>query len=270
MLSLIGRMTGPAAIAASFFAGVFKLWLNKRSVPQVLIWGPLGIVLYWQESWWWSLGAALAYVQGSRLRCIGLTGSIASGKSTVSRMLSELGATIIDADQIAKDVLQPGQAAYNAVVKRYTKTILDPADGVSIDRKALRKIIMDDPAQRKFLNSVTHPRIFWGIFKQYLWQRVILGRHVVLDAPLLFESGPLLSAICAPIITVVVNNRQLQVSRVMARDGVTRADADAVLNAQMPEKDKIKRSDIVIENSSSIDKLQERVLSIWEHVGWSV
>ncbi len=191
------------------------------------------------------------------MRLIGLTGGIASGKSTVSRLLKERGATLIDADQLAREVVQPGQPALAEIAARFPGVV--GADGV-LDRKKLGERIFGDEAERKALNAITHPRIQARVLElsqQYAEQGVPL---VIYDAPLLFENrldelleGTILVA--APV--------EVQIARLCARDGLTAEQARARVAAQMPLDEKRKRATWVIENGGSLDELKSQVDRLW-------
>lgn len=164
----------------------------------------------WQ---WLAMAAAMALLHGARVRVIGLTGSIGSGKSTVSARLAAAGAYIIDADKLAREVVRRGSRPYATIVGHFGDRVVGP-DG-ELDRAALRAIISHDASERRFLNSVTHPAVGWEIFSRVMLHRWVLGQTVVIDAPLLFESGAFLRLLCCPII-VVTAPREAVLRRVMA------------------------------------------------------
>lgn len=221
--------------------------------------------------------ALLAYFHGRRVRCIGLTGGIATGKSAVSRMLAAKGAVIVDADLIARQVVEPGQPAYAAIVSHFGERVLEPvaptaasSDGDSlprgrpINRAELRRIIMASASERRFLNRVTHPQIFKSLAFQVLEHRWLRGKTVIIDAPLLFESGWSLRVLCSPVI-VVSADRQVQLARLQQRDGLSAAEAEANVAAQLPLVKKEALADIVLRNNGSLEDLQRGVDELWGH-----
>lgn len=190
-------------------------------------------------------------------RIVGLTGGIATGKSTVSALWRASGATIIDADAIARDVVRPGRPAYLLIRRRFGPRVLN-ADG-TLNRPALGNIIFSDVQQRAALNRRIHPFIIFSMFTQLFVATVIRWRRiVVLDAPLLFESGTLVP-ICSRIV-VVTASRDAQIARMLTRDadkGLAKADAENRINAQMPLEQKTAKADFVIDNSGSRQELEQ-------------
>lgn len=200
-----------------------------------------------------------------RLRCIGLTGGVASGKSTVAAALNDVSRSNIqggggggvsdalvhiDLDAIAREIVQPGARALNRLSAHFGGDILD-VNG-ALNRAVLREKITRDPKARAFVNSVTHPEIFMILLSRVAWHRWCLGRSVIIDAPLLFESGLFLKLLCCPIIVVACNEEQ-QVKRLLARsDGAAAGEADArrLVAAQWSLEKKTEQADIIFENSS--------------------
>ncbi|CAN5781829.1 hypothetical protein BH11MYX2_BH11MYX2_39310 [soil metagenome] len=185
---------------------------------------------------------------------IGLTGGIASGKSTVARMLVERGAAIVDADQLARQVVEPGQPALAELVTRFGAQILAP-DG-TLDRKRLGAIAFSDAAARADLGRITHPRIAQaGQSAIATWEEA--GAHVVFyEAALLVENRIHLGL---PATIVVSAPADVQVSRLMARDGFTADEAQQRITAQSPLADKLSIATWVIENSGDPDALAAEV-----------
>lgn len=178
---------------------------------------------------------------------VGLTGGIASGKSTVAEFLREAGARIVDADRIARAVVTPGRPAHNEIVAAFGRTILLP-DG-QIDRKRLGAIIFSDPVQQAALNAIVHPRVIEGI--DAVVDRIAAESPdavVVLDVPLLYEAG--MDRDLSDVIVVYVPEA-LQLQRLMARDGLSAAEAMARIRSQLPLAEKRRRATIVIDNSGS-------------------
>ncbi|XP_062508119.1 dephospho-CoA kinase domain-containing protein-like [Corticium candelabrum] len=186
---------------------------------------------------------------------VGLTGGIATGKSTVSHLLRRLGCAVIDADQIARRVVDPNKPAWKTIRKQFGNTILLP-DG-SIDREKLGTIVFNDSAKRQLLNSCTHT----PIFRELLWQLLvnfIKGEHlVILDVPLLYESGKLVHLTHR--IVVVACSPEVQLQRLMQRNGLTKDEAIKRVNAQMPLDEKRRRATHVIENDQSIEDTRRQV-----------
>lgn len=179
---------------------------------------------------------------------IGLTGGIASGKSTVASILVERGAVLVDADRIAREVVLPGTELLEQVANRFGQAILNP-DG-SLNRKKLGEIVFADDAARKDLEGLLHPQIRLRM-KQRMQEAEDTdpGRLVVVDVPLLYESG--LQHMFEQVMVVYVP-RSKQLERLMARDGITAAQAEQRLNAQMDIEKKRELADIVINNEGSL------------------
>jgi len=179
---------------------------------------------------------------------IGLTGGIATGKSTVANLLAERGAYIIDLDLIAREVVEPGQPALARVAERFGQAVLRE-DG-TLDRKKLGSIVFADEAQRKALEAILHPAIR-AVMKERMVARESSHPEqlVVVDVPLLFESK--LEPYFEQIMLVYVP-REEQLKRLMKRDGLSREDAERRLAAQMSIEDKKALADIVIDNSSDL------------------
>jgi dephospho-CoA kinase len=192
----------------------------------------------------------------------GLTGGIATGKSTVAGYLARAGAHIIDADRIARQVVRPGLRAYREVCRRFGTAILRP-DG-EIDRKRLGDIVFHDAEQRAMLESIVHPAVFKRI-KAQLADRASRkrGEVVILDVPLLFESG--MHAGLREIIVVYLTPEK-QLARLMQRDKIAAADARARVGAQMPIDEKRRRATILIDNSGSRHHTRERTLAVYQEL----
>jgi dephospho-CoA kinase len=190
---------------------------------------------------------------------VGLTGGIASGKSTVSAMLAERGAEIIDADHIARQVVMPGTRAWCKIRDHFGPGVLYP-DG-SIDRQALADIVFADKAKLTILNEITHPDIFARIadrLEAHHDQDVV----VVLDAALLIEAG---LADGVDVVIVTHSPREIQVERLAAK-GVGERAAAARISAQLEPEKRLATADIVIDNSGSLEQLGRRVDEVWEEL----
>ncbi|CAN7173473.1 dephospho-CoA kinase [Peribacillus frigoritolerans] len=188
---------------------------------------------------------------------IGITGGIASGKSTVSLYLQELGFTIVDADLASRAVVEPGEEAYHQVVKAFGEDIL-LTDG-NIDRVKLGSIIFNDQEKRLLLNGIVHPAV-------RNWMRVkteaalSLGEETVfMDIPLLFESK--LTFMVDKTLLIYVDE-QVQLKRLMNRNGLSETEALARINSQMPLADKKALADAVIDNNGDINETKRQVKTI--------
>jgi len=189
---------------------------------------------------------------------IGLTGGIASGKSTVSTMLAELGAYIIDADEIARTIVMPNQPAWHDIVAHFGSEILLP-DG-TINRFLLGEKIFKDQLERLCLEQITHHYIKDQI-KKYIGSAELLGKSVVvLDIPLLFEIG---WQTMVDEIWVVYVDEEVQVSRLMTRNQLTHEQAMDRMNAQINLAEKIKHADVVIDNNQDINHARMQVAAAW-------
>ena len=197
------------------------------------------------------------------MRLIGLTGGIATGKSEVARMLAARGATIIDADELAREVVRPGQPALAQIVERFGAEMLN-ADG-TLDRTRLAQVVFAHPQARRQLEHITHARI-----GELIQQRIAAAfahdaQLVVVDIPLLFESrrddvfeGTLL--VYAP--------RDVQLQRLMSRDGLSREDAEQRLEAQLPIEEKRSKATWVIDNSGELADTEQQLAAWWaEEIG---
>lgn len=186
---------------------------------------------------------------------IGLTGGIACGKSTVAAMFVQRGAVLIDADQIAREVVLPGSPALAQVADRFGQAVLQP-DG-SLNRQALGEIVFRDEAARKELESILHPRIR-ALMRERLEsnERESPNKLVVVDVPLLFESK--LEQMFEETVLVYIP-RSLQLTRLERRDGLTRQQAESRLAAQMPIDAKRELADYIIDNSGERSDTERQV-----------
>jgi len=191
------------------------------------------------------------------MRVLGLTGGIGSGKSMVAEMFAELGATVIDADQIARDIVEPGQPALGEIVSSFGRDILLP-DG-RLHRAKLAEIIFGDPAARARLNAITHPRIRERMEVEVAARRSGPGVLIV-DIPLLFENGRQSSV---EKVIVVWVDLETQRRRLTERDGLTAEAAGQRIAAQMPLDDKRARADHVIDNSGDRENTRRQVEALY-------
>ena len=195
----------------------------------------------------------------SRSLLVGLTGGIATGKTMVSSMLSELGATLIDFDVLARRVVEPDRPAWRDIVAHFGEQVL--ADDRTLDRARLGEIVFADAEKRKKLESFTHPRITELFLAEVRRIRDRDPEAVIQAAvPLLIEAG--MQSLFDHVV-VVFAPAEVQVRRLMSRDGITRADAEARLRAQMPIADKLDYADSVIDNSGSLADTRRQVEDLW-------
>ncbi|MGI6406714.1 MAG: dephospho-CoA kinase [Syntrophaceticus sp.] len=191
---------------------------------------------------------------------IGLTGGIASGKSFVSEMLKELGAQIIDADLISRQVVEPGKPAWKKIVKEFGKGIIN--EDQTIKRKKLGSIVFADPDKLDKLNKITHPYITMEIEKLLKEYRES-GKEgiMVLDAPILLELG--MERLVDQVWVVAVDS-ETQLERLMKRDKLSAEEAKRRIRVQMPLKEKIKRADQVIDNRFTPNETKKQLEMIWQ------
>lgn len=191
---------------------------------------------------------------------VGLTGGIATGKSTVAAMFRALGCEVIDADQLAREVVEPGEPALEEIVAEFGPGILQ-ADG-RLDRGALGALVFGDPVRRRRLEAITHPRI-----RQRLAQRLAalaaagFRGVVIFDAPLLVETG---AAAMMDRLVVVVADEATQLARLMARDGLSREQARERLRSQLPLAEKVRHAHYVIDNSGDLAVTAARVREVYQ------
>ncbi|WP_010651124.1 dephospho-CoA kinase [Oceanobacillus massiliensis] len=193
---------------------------------------------------------------------IGLTGSIASGKSTVSQMFDDYSIPVVDADKLAREVVEPGQTAYKQVVDTFGETIL--REDKSLNRPALGQIIFADESKRKLLNGIVHPAIRERMLERRDFYLNAGVKCVVLDIPLLFESE--LSHFADRTIVVSVDET-VQLKRLMERDNYTEKEAWQRIRSQMPIEEKVRMADAVIDNNGSIKESRsqlEELLKDWQ------
>jgi len=193
---------------------------------------------------------------------VGLTGGVASGKTAVSEVLKEEGAYIIDADQIARELVQPHRPAWNELVRTFGKEILQE-DG-SIDRKKLAEMVFVDPNQRELLNRILHPLITGEMDRR---TREIGQKNseavVVIDAPLLIERGYHRKM---DKLIVVTSTQGQQIERLKEREGLNSEAALRILSSQMPLEEKVRLADIVIRNEGSLDETKKRAREVFQEL----
>lgn len=192
------------------------------------------------------------------MKVIGLTGGIASGKSTASAYLRELGAAIVDADAISRASTRRGGAAFEAVCAAFGDIL--GADG-EIDRRKLGGIVFADEDARRKLNSIVHPAVMAESRAQIENARALGVKMCILDVPLLFETG--MEKLCDETWLIYVP-REEQIRRMAERDGLDAAAAAARIDSQMPLEEKLKRADVAIDSSGTIEQTREKLCRLWE------
>lgn len=189
---------------------------------------------------------------------LGLTGGIACGKTTISIIFKKLGIKVIDADKVAREVIELPEIV-NQIKKNYGDEVF--ING-KLDRKKLREIIFNDKEKIMKLNSIIHPKVI-DIFKEEYNKNKFSDEIIVFDIPLLFEVG--LEKYCNKTIVVYVNE-EIQIKRVMERDNSSRELAKKIIDAQMDLFEKVKMADYAIENNSTVNELEKKVKNIIESI----
>ena len=196
------------------------------------------------------------------MKVIGLTGNIACGKTVVARMFEELGAKIIDADYIARLVVEPGEPSWKDILEKFGHEILNPDK--TINRKKLGDVVFRDKEKREELNRLTHPRIIDKIklmLEEYRKENV---KVVIVEAALIVEKGGM-----KPIISdliVVTADEEAQIKRLIERDGISREEALTRIKAQMPVSEKLKFATYVIDNSRTLEETRKQVEEVWKKI----
>ncbi|MFM2139910.1 MAG: hypothetical protein RLZZ25_175 [Gemmatimonadota bacterium] len=188
------------------------------------------------------------------MRTIGLTGNIAAGKSAVAARLRAHGFPVIDADALAREVVAPGEPAYEAIIARWGDRVR-AADG-TLDRAALRTIVFADATERAALEAITHPTIQARRVRRVAEAAAHGASVVILDIPLLFEAGLTTTVDRILLVDAPVAERR---RRLMADRGLSAAEADAMIAAQWPAGEKRAQADWIIENDGSRAALEQRV-----------
>lgn len=189
---------------------------------------------------------------------LGLTGNIASGKSLVASLLAARGAVVLSADQLAREVVEPGSAVLSQLVRQFGPRILDAQQG--LDRKALADCVFDDPQALATLNRLIHPAIARLAEERLAALRVGAAGLIVYEAPLLFEAA---AEKRVDQILVVTVDPEIQLARLMARDGLGQSEALQRIASQMPQQQKAARGDFVIDNSGTRAALETAVEDLW-------
>lgn len=191
---------------------------------------------------------------------VGLTGGIGSGKTTVARMLAERGAVVVDADELARQALEPGTRAYERVCGLFGEHVVN-ADG-TLNRAEIASIVFADEEKRRALESITHPEVF-----RLLAQTVEMYRDtdevVVFDAPLIIETG--FHEAC-DVVVVVNAGEERRIERLVESRGMTPAEASVRMAAQIPETERRAVADVVIDNDGDLEALERAVGELWKEL----
>ena len=182
---------------------------------------------------------------------IGVTGGIGSGKTTVANLFSSLGVPVIDADELARQMVAQGQPAYEEILRHFGPEVLSKSG--ELDRRQLRERIFSDSAKRDRLEAIVHPRVY-AQMKQQL--DCLQTPYAIIVVPLLIESG---TRELVDRVLVVDSPEELQIERTHRRDGTTRAAARKILDAQLDRSARLSAADDVIENDTSMDTLEKVV-----------
>ncbi|TMA06318.1 MAG: dephospho-CoA kinase [Deltaproteobacteria bacterium] len=195
------------------------------------------------------------------MKVIGLTGGIATGKSTVASMLRGLGAKVIDADELAREVVKPDQEAWREIIEAFGSEVL--RQDRTLNREKLRKIVFADKRARKRLDSITHPRIR-ALAQERIEKLAAEGADIIIyEAPLLFENRVHLWL--RPVI-LVTSDSETQKRRLRERDRLSESEIRHHLEAQMPLEEKTKLANFVIDNSGELKDLERQVREVWEKI----
>lgn len=193
------------------------------------------------------------------IRIIGLTGGIASGKSSVARLIEERGVPVIDADQLAREAVKPGSPALECIAAVFGREVVS-ADG-TLDRKRLGALVFADADKRRQLETILHPEIR-RLGEEQIDRAAAAGQRVlVYMTPLLIEAG---AADRVDEIWVVTVRPEIQLRRLMARDGIDRAAAQRIIDSQMPLAEKAAHGRILIDNSGTPQETRQLLADIWK------
>ena len=193
------------------------------------------------------------------MRVFGLTGNIACGKSLVERMIADAGVPVIDADQVARQVVEPGEPALADIAAAWPSVIVDGR----LERAALGQIVFADADARKRLEGFTHPRIFQAMAEQIAAFGAAGHDTVVVSAPLMIESGSYRNYAGLAVVTCP---EEIQLARLMGRDGFDEAAARARMDSQMPQAEKAAHADVVIDNGGTIEATRAQVTAWLETI----
>jgi dephospho-CoA kinase len=193
---------------------------------------------------------------------VGLTGGIASGKSTVSKIFASFGAKVLDADEVAREVLLPGQPAWTRLRQVFGEEFFHP-DG-TVKRKQLRKLVFADPEKRSQLNAIVHPEVMREINRRSEVLSSSAQNGVLLvDVPLLLEVGV---ANRFDKVVVVYVSESVQINRLQQRDGISEEEAKQALKVQMALSKKVEQADYLIDNSGTLEETLAQVEKVWDEL----
>jgi len=195
------------------------------------------------------------------VKLVGLTGGIASGKSTVAKILERLGAAVINADALSREVVEPGKEAWREIIDAFGAGILQPDQ--TLDRQKLRTVIFNDRDGRKKLEAIIHPRVR-TLAEERIREHAVAGYSIIVyEVPLLFEGN--LHEWLRPVILVACNV-DTQRTRLQERDQLTQTEAQKHIDAQMSLEEKRRLADYVIENDGSLANLEQQVRTVLEKI----
>ncbi len=197
---------------------------------------------------------------------VGLTGGIVSGKNTVAKMFKDLGAKIVDADELGHKVILPHKPAWEKIIKLFGKDLLK--EDLKIDRKKLGRIVFNNQKLLKKLNEITHPEIIKLIRKEIslVKNKTLKNRKekiLIINAALIYEAK--IDNLMDKIIVVYIDKTE-QIKRLVKRDNLSAEEALKRIESQTPLKEKVEMADYVIDNSNSLDKTREQVETIWQNL----
>jgi dephospho-CoA kinase len=197
------------------------------------------------------------------MKTIGLTGGIGSGKSTVSQILAELGAFVIDADKVGHEIYLPGKEAWQQVVAAFSRDIL--AADQTIDRKKLGAVVFASDEARKRLNALVHPLMFQDIRRRVTEKRAEgFTKPVVVEAAILIEANwlPLVDEVW-----VVVTGKSAVIERVAVQRGLSAQATEARIASQLADSERLKHANVVIRNDGSLEDLKKQITTAWGRLG---
>uniref|UniRef100_A0A914MIQ4 Dephospho-CoA kinase n=1 Tax=Meloidogyne incognita TaxID=6306 RepID=A0A914MIQ4_MELIC len=197
------------------------------------------------------------------LLLVGLTGGIGTGKSAVTNILRKKNYTVIDTDKIARAVVEPGKKAHKRIKEEFGIEYFKDDD--QLDRVELGAKVFADSEMRRKLNEITHPEIIKEVFREIMFSILKLNKIVFLDVPLLYETK-MQKFVCKVAVTSCAEEIQMQ--RIIERDGLTENEAKQRINAQMSMREKVKRADFVILNNGTIDDLEREVNDMLRKTEW--
>lgn len=192
------------------------------------------------------------------MKLVGLTGGIASGKSTVAKLFTQLGAKVIDADQVSRDICEPGRPAIEILRDEFSDSVIDQNGG--LDRIAMREIVFNDREKLRKLESILHPLIYQEI-ATWLAGCVESGAKVaIMEATLIIEAPPPVPLDCLIVVTCKESTR---IQRIKNRDGFDEEHIRKVMANQLHDSERVKHADYVIENDGDLEETREKVIAVW-------